>query len=196
MSENVLRRLGKKIAFAISLVITLPLIVAAWIETKVSKSEMVFISLGQFLSLFPGAIGSYFRSAYYFLTLAQCSWEIHIGFGSFFSHRAASLGNNVSMGSYCVIGTVAIDEGVMIASHVSITSGKRQHFDDSGRISSVPRFENIAIGRRTWIGEGAIILASVGSNCIVSAGTVVTKETPSGQVLAGNPGRLIKEMNE
>lgn len=186
--------LVKKIAFTIALVIILPLILIEWIEKKTSKSEMVFMSIGQIISLLPGKIGSYIRSAYYFATLDHCSWETHIGFGSFFSHRAASLGAKVSMGAYCIIGSVGIDDEVMLASRVSITSGKHQHFDDSGKISSVPKFEKILIGRKCWIGEGAIIMASVGSNCIISAGTVVINEMPNGQLIAGNPGKLIKEL--
>ena len=155
----------------------------------------MFISLGQFLALFPGMIGSYLRAAYYFALLERCSWEIHVGFGSYFSHRAATLGANVAMGGYCIIGTASIGEGVMMASRVSIPSGKRQHVDATGKLCSTTTLERVSVGRNSWIGEGAIILADVGSSCIVSAGTVVTTKTPDGYLIAGNPGKLIKELS-
>lgn len=99
------------------------------------------------------------------------------------------------MGSYCIIGTVAIEDEVMMASRISITSGKHQHFDESGNIVAAPRFDKITIGRKTWIGEGAIILANIGSNCIVSAGTIVINEASQSRLLiAGNPGRIIKDL--
>ncbi len=172
------------------------MILVAWVEKRILRSEQVFVTFGQVLSLLPGMIGSYLRSAYYFAILDQCSWEFHIGFGSYLSHRSVSIGPNVAMGSYCVIGTAAIADEVMIASRVSITSGKRQHIDQWGRISSIPRFEKITIGKKTWIGEGAIIAANVGNHCIVAAGGVVTEDTPDGHLIAGNPARPIRKLEQ
>lgn len=185
----------KKALFSSAFLLASPLILLAWIEKKLSRSELIFISLGQFLALFPGMIGSYLRAAYYFALLERCSWEIHVGFGSYFSHRAAELGANVSMGGYCIIGTASIGEGVMMASRVSIPSGKRQHVDAAGKLCSTTTLERVSVGRNSWIGEGAIILADVGSSCIVSAGTVVTTQAPDGYLIAGNPGKLIKELS-
>lgn len=196
VSRIILKRVLKMLFFAVSLVVTFPLAMAVWVEKNGWSGEEIFVALGQFLALVPGITGSYLRAAYYFLTLERCSWEVRLGFGSFFSHRAASLGRNVSVGSYCIIGTVTIDDEVMMASRVSITSGKRQHLDELGRISSVQRFDRIEIGRKTWVGEGAIILANVGPNCIVSAGAVVINDTSSGQLIAGNPGKAIRELVE
>lgn len=171
-----------------------PLILGAWIEKQVLRSEWIFIGLGQFLALFPSMIGNYMRAAYYFALLDRCSWEIHVGFGSYFSHRAAKLGANVAMGGYCIIGAASIGDGVMIASRVSIPSGKRQHLDESGKLCTTTTLEEVSVGRNSWIGEGAIILADVGSGCIVSAGTVVTTKMPDGYLIAGNPGKPIKEL--
>jgi virginiamycin A acetyltransferase len=41
------------------------------------------------------------------------------------------------------------------------------------------------------VGEGAIIMADVGSRCIVSAGAVVIKPAPDASVLGGNPARVL-----
>ena len=57
----------------------------------------------------------------------------------------------------------------------------------------------IRIERDTWIGAGATILASVhlGPHTVVAAGAVVTKSFPDGnQVLAGNPARVVKKLDE
>lgn len=195
MNKFTFRRLLKRVLFGMALVAVSPLILVAWLERKFSRSEAFFVGSGQFLALFPGLIGSFSRSAYYYATLEKCSWEVHIGFGSYFSHRSASLGTNTSMGSFCVIGNAAIGDEVMIGSRVSIPSGKRQHIDDSGQLTHVTRLDRVTVGNKTWIGEGAIILDDVGTQCIVSAGTVVTKKTADGQLIAGNPGKVIRVLN-
>jgi acetyltransferase-like isoleucine patch superfamily enzyme len=187
--------LFKRIVFLIALLVTAPLSVGSLFEKWFTTREALFVSFGQLLSLVPGIIGSYLRSAYFFAALPRSSWEVHIGFGSFLSRRSASLGRHVAVGSYCVIGCASIGDEVMIASCVSIPSGKRQHLDENGRISRNPVFDQVSIGNNSWIGEGAIVLASIGNNCIISAGTVVTSAVPENCLVGGNPGRIIKKLN-
>jgi acetyltransferase-like isoleucine patch superfamily enzyme len=189
------RRLLKRVVFGASIVVASPMILGAWFERRVSKGEAVFVCASQLLALIPGLVGTYLRAAYYCASLEKCSWEIHVGFGSIFTHRGASLGTNVSMGAYCVIGHADIGDDVMMASRISIPSGKRQHIDESGRLSSAPRFDRVAVGRGSWVGEGAIIMADVGEQCIVSAGAVIVKDMPAACLLAGNPAGVIRELN-
>jgi acetyltransferase-like isoleucine patch superfamily enzyme len=173
---------------------TSPLILAAWLEKQLGKGEGVFVGVSQFLALIPGYAGVALRAAYYYASFEKCSWEIHVGFGSVFTHRGASLGRNVSMGAYCVIGHADLGDDVMLASRISIPSGKRQHIDESGRLTSVPRYDRVAIGRGSWIGEGAIVMANVGEDCIVSAGAVIVREMPAASLLAGNPASVIRQL--
>ena len=50
------------------------------------------------------------------------------------------------------------------------------------------------VGRHCFIGARAIILPGVriGDNCVVGAGSVVTKDTPPGTIVAGNPAKVIR----
>ncbi|RZJ41765.1 MAG: sugar O-acetyltransferase, partial [Brevundimonas sp.] len=45
--------------------------------------------------------------------------------------------------------------------------------------------------RNVWIGGGAIILPGVtlGDDCVVGAGSVVTRDVPPGATVMGNPAR-------
>ena len=185
----------KRLAFVTSLFVVSPLILVSWLEKIIGKGEILFVGTSQLLALIPGFAGTWLRAAYYYASLEKSSWEVHIGFGSIFTHRGATLGKNVSMGAYCVIGHADISSKVMMASRISIPSGKRQHIDEHGLLSSTPRFERVAIGKESWIGEGAIIMANVGEHCIVSAGAVIVKEMPAACLLAGNPARVIKELD-
>ena len=186
------RRFFKRLVFGLCLIVISPMVLAAWIEEKVSAGEAVFVGLNQLLALIPGLVGTYLRGAYYYCSLEKCSWQVHVGFGTIFTHRGASLGTFVSMGSYCVIGHACIGDHVMMASRISIPSGKRQHIDESGRLSSEPRFDRVNVGRGSWIGEGAIIMANVGEDCVVSAGAVVVNDMPGACILAGNPANVVR----
>lgn len=56
----------------------------------------------------------------------------------------------------------------------------------------------IRIGRNCWIGAGAIVLpgVSIGDDSVIGAGSVVTKDVPSGVVAVGNPCRVLREIGE
>ena len=49
-----------------------------------------------------------------------------------------------------------------------------------------------------WIGGGSTILSGViiGDDSVIGAGSVVTKDIPSGVVAAGNPCRVIRKITE
>jgi len=54
----------------------------------------------------------------------------------------------------------------------------------------------ITIGNNVWIGGNAIILAGVtiGDNSVIGSGSVITKDVPPNMVVAGNPGRILREI--
>ncbi len=56
----------------------------------------------------------------------------------------------------------------------------------------------VSIGSDVWVGGGAIILpgVTIGSKTVIGAGSVVTRDIPDGVVAAGNPCRIIREINE
>ncbi|MCB0888341.1 MAG: hypothetical protein KDB38_02935 [Nocardioidaceae bacterium] len=53
----------------------------------------------------------------------------------------------------------------------------------------------VEIGDHSHIGLGAVILPhkKIGRNCIIGAGSVVTRDIPDGQVWAGNPAVFRKD---
>ena len=56
----------------------------------------------------------------------------------------------------------------------------------------------IHIGRNCWIGAGALILpgVTIGDNTVIGAGSVVTRDIPSGVVAVGNPCRVLRAVGE
>jgi acetyltransferase-like isoleucine patch superfamily enzyme len=191
-----IRPIAKRLVFLISLTVTAPLIAICRIERLISDSEWIFTGCSQILALVPTMAGLVLRSAFYFGTLDQCDWEVHVGFGTIFSHRMARLARHVSIGAYCVLGKVQIGQGAMIGSRVSIPSGKRQHLNRDGELAAQGTYDTVKIGEETWIGEGAIVVADVGHHCIVGAGAVVSEQIEPMKIAVGNPARVLENKVE
>lgn len=56
----------------------------------------------------------------------------------------------------------------------------------------------MTIGDNVWIGGNTVVVPGVhiGSNVVIGAGSVVTKDIPDWSVAAGNPCRVIRKITE
>lgn len=56
----------------------------------------------------------------------------------------------------------------------------------------------VTIGKCCWIGAGVVIVpgVTIGDNTVIGAGSVVTKDIPSGVVAVGNPCRVMREVSD
>lgn len=153
-----------------------------------------FVFAGHALTLIPGLVGSFIRVAYYRMTLDFCHSDVHIGFGSYFAHPQASVARRVGIGAYCVLGKVTLGEGTLVASGVQILSGAQQHVrGPDGRLTDEGRmFRRIEVEEECWIGAGAMVMANLGAQVTVAAGSVVSKDVPDRAVVAGNPARVVR----
>ncbi len=155
-----------------------------------------FWACSQLLSLLPGISGNYLRKSFYCLTMTRCDKECAILFGTIFSQADTEIGKGVYIGPNCNIGKCRIEDCCTLGSNVHIMSGKRQHCFDDVDIPVQEQggiFEKVVIGKDTWIGNCALIMANVGKKCIIGAGSVITKDVGDFSIVAGNPGRVIKK---
>ena len=181
----------KKILNTLALLSVLPLALCSGF----GRINAIYLFFAQSVALIPGLPGDYLRTAYYVLTLQECSIESRISFGSFLTKTSCRLGAKVYIGAYCVLGNCIIGERTQIASDVQILSGRRQHRrNEQGQIlgSHDGTFTPVRIGADCWIGAGAIVMEDVGEGSTVGAGAVVTRPIPPRVVAAGNPARVIK----
>lgn len=123
-----------------------------------------------------------------------------------------TIGHNVSVGTNAVvefgnrigdrvrIHSLAFLEMVTVEDDVFI--GPNVVFTDDPHPMNCPRYKECLGGatvkRLARIGANCTILPGVviGENTLVGAGSVVTKDVPDGMVVAGNPARVIKRVDE
>lgn len=99
-----------------------------------------------------------------------------------------------------------INEGSSVVAFHSIEIGSNCHigelvgiFDtDHHAVDSVSpvRYAPVKIADNVWIGRAAIVLpgVSIGENSVVASGSVVTSDVPRNTLVAGNPARLVREL--
>lgn len=92
---------------------------------------------------------------------------------------------------------VTIGDNCQLGPHVSIyTSGHPVH--PVARNSGYEYAIEVSIGDNVWIGGNSVICPGVhiGSNTVIGAGSVVTRDIPDGVIAAGNPCRVIREITD
>ncbi len=180
---------------ALATLLTAPCWVPARLQAALGGGEGWFVASAQLLSLAPGRTGILLRRGFYRMCLEACADDCGIDFGTTLAHRRARIGRGVYIGGRCTIGQVIIEDDVAIGSHVNILSGRHQHhFDDPVRpiLEQGGTFHQVRIGRNSWIGNGAVVMADIGDGCIVGAGSVVVKPIPVWTIAVGNPARAIR----
>ena len=189
-----MRQMLKSAAQFVALAIALPAYGLYTLGSALLGTQRVFPGWSQALGLLPGISGQWLRRAFYRLALPRCGDGSVVSFGALLTHPASEIGEHAYIGPYTILGDVVVEDDVLIASHVSITNGMRQHGIDRLDIpvrEQPGQWPRITIGRDSWIGERAVVMANVGRHCVVGAGSVVTKPVPDYAIVVGVPARIV-----
>ncbi|HGV8387121.1 chorismate mutase [Enterococcus faecium] len=95
------------------------------------------------------------------------------------------------------VSTIEIGDNCMFAPNVQLYTATHP-LHPVKRNSGLEYAKPIKIGDNVWLGGGVIVTPGVtlGNNVVVGAGSVVTKSFPNNVVIAGNPARIIKTVEE
>lgn len=110
------------------------------------------------------------------------------------------IGENFFMNMNCVIldgAKVTFGDNVFVAPGCGFyTAG--HPLDAERRNAGLEYALPIRIGNNVWIGAQVCVLpgVTIGDNSVIGAGSVVTKDIPSGVLAAGNPCRVIRPITE
>ena len=105
--------------------------------------------------------------------------------------------------AHCIVDTAEVFGPVLIGNHVNlaqgvVVSGLNHNFHDSTKRIDEQGVSTsqITICDDVWIGANSVITAGVtiGTHCVIAAGSVVTKDVPDNTVVAGCPARVIKQL--
>lgn len=191
-----MKRFVKSVLNAVAAAVVFPAVCVFRIQAAIVGADRVFPGWSQLLSLMPGLTGIYLRQAFLRGTTKGCGSDACVSFGTLFSHPGVSLGKTVYIGHYCSIGDVTIEDDVLIASHVSIMNGCRQHGTERLDIpmrEQIGDYQPVTIGCDSWIGERATVAASIGRHCIIGAGALVLSPVPDYCIAVGVPARVIRD---
>lgn len=99
-----------------------------------------------------------------------------------------TIGDNVFFGPNCTLAT---------AMHYMNPIKRRMRFREDGTPYDLEYGKPITIGNDCWIASNVVICGGVtiGNNCVIGAGSVVTRDIPDNSLAAGNPCRVIREID-
>jgi maltose O-acetyltransferase len=113
--------------------------------------------------------------------------------------RGLKIGERVSFEERCFLDPshcylISIGDRVIFAPNVRLIA----HDASTRFVVEHTRLGRISIGSGCFIGDSVIVLpgVSIGDDCIVGAGSVVTRDIPSNSVAAGNPARVVCSTEE
>lgn len=152
--------------------------------------------------------------------LSQKAGHLRVGHGCIVNCRVDFDGphGEVKIGNRCFIGAshlvcrekITLGDDVIISWGVTVVDHNSHALDWERRRTDVADWYRgqkdwshvdvrpVEIHDKVWIGFGATVLKGVviGEGAVIGAGSMVTCNVPANTVVAGNPARLIKRINE
>ena len=138
---------------------------------------------------------------YHFVNLYGCEIGDGTRIGSFVEvQKGVCVGRNCKVSSHTFICEgVTIEDEVFIGHGVNFINDNYPRATSAGGVLQTEsdwQVISTVVERGASIGTGATILGGVriGVGAVVGAGSVVTKNVPAGTIVAGNPAKIIREI--
>lgn len=82
--------------------------------------------------------------------------------------------------------------------HPTLSDERRLMRTGDGSLKRLCYAKPVHIGHDCWFGANVVVCpgVTIGENCVIGAGSVVTRDIPANSFAAGNPCRVIREITE
>jgi acetyltransferase-like isoleucine patch superfamily enzyme len=137
-----------------------------------------------------------------FINLYGCEIGDETKIGAFVEiQKNAAVGRRCKISSHTFICEgVTIEDNVFIGHGVTFINDSYPRATTDGQLQTEAdwKVEGTVVKKGASIGSGATILSNttVGENAIVGAGSVVTKDVPANSVVAGNPAKVLRYIEQ
>lgn len=101
---------------------------------------------------------------------------------------------------------VVIDDGcdfgpnvtIVTPAHPMLADERKRMRNERGEEKRLCYAKPVHVGKNCWICANTTILpgVTIGDNCVIGAGSVVTRDIPANSFAAGNPARVIRTLTE
>jgi len=137
-----------------------------------------------------------------FINIYGCEIGDETKIGAFVEiQKNATIGRRCKISSHTfVCEGVVIEDNVFIGHNVAFINDSypRATAGDQLQTEADWKVEKTLVKKGASIGSGCTILANltIGENAIVGAGSVVTKDVPANCIVAGNPARVLRHIDQ
>jgi len=142
-----------------------------------------------------------FRGFIWSLVFEHTGHHIYISSGFVAMHPIGiKFGSHISINRNVILdgsGFLDIGDFVMIGPDSKIYTSNHSITDGKIMLFEKPTYSNVSIGNNVWIGANVVILPGthIGNNAVVAAGSIITKKVNDGEIVAGNPFKVIGRRN-
>jgi acetyltransferase-like isoleucine patch superfamily enzyme len=137
-----------------------------------------------------------------FINLYGCEIGDETKIGAFVEvQKNATVGKRCKISSHTfVCEGVTIEDNVFIGHGVMFINDSYPRATTDGKLQTESdwKVERTVVKKGASIGSGATILSNItiGENAIVGAGSVVTKDVPANGIVAGNPAKVLRYIDQ
>ena len=145
------------------------------LEARAAKLKEMFAEVGE---------NTYVESPFYANFGGR---HVHLGKNVYINFSATFVDDtHIYIGDYTMLGP---NVTIATAGHPLDADLRRQ-----GLQYNLP----VHIGKNCWLGAGVIVMpgVTIGDNTVIGAGSIVTRDIPSGVVAVGNPCRVMREISD